>query len=80
MPVAIGMLAAPALAADSAAGTVFGGAQMREVYRIRLGGHLENGCKALYRLKVTIVRFSGTPLARKLNQEGTPVLQERSTS
>jgi uncharacterized protein len=41
------------------------------------GGHLENGCRVLYRLEVTVAKFSGTPLARKLNKEGTPVLQEK---
>ena len=38
------------------------------------GGHLENGCRVLYRAELTIVRFGGTPLARKPNKAGVPVL------
>jgi predicted DNA-binding protein with PD1-like motif len=41
------------------------------------GGHLENGCKVLYRAEITIAKFSGTRLARKPNKEGVPVLQAR---
>ena len=41
------------------------------------GGHIENGCKVLYRLELTIAKFSGTPLARKPNREGTPLLQAK---
>jgi hypothetical protein len=41
------------------------------------GGHLENGCKVLYRLELTIAKFSGTPLARKVNPQGIPALQEK---
>ena len=41
------------------------------------GGHLEKGCKVLYRAEVTIAKFSGTPLARKNNKEGVPVLQKK---
>ena len=41
------------------------------------GGHLENGCKVLYRAEITIAKFSGTRLARKQNQEGVPMLQPR---
>ncbi len=40
------------------------------------GGHLENGCKVLYRAEVTIAKFSGVRLARTPNAEGVPVLQE----
>jgi len=39
------------------------------------GGHLENGCRVLYRAELTIAKFSGTPLARKANKEGVPLLQ-----
>ncbi len=39
------------------------------------GGHLEKGCRVLYRAELTIAKFSGVPLARKLNREGTPLLQ-----
>jgi len=41
------------------------------------GGHLEKGCKVLYRAELTIVKFSGAPLARKPNKEGTPLLQAK---
>jgi len=41
------------------------------------GGHLENGCRVLYRAEVTIAKFSGTALARKPNKDGIPVLQAR---
>jgi predicted DNA-binding protein with PD1-like motif len=39
------------------------------------GGHLENGCRVLYRAEVTIAKFSGPTLARKPNKTGVPVLQ-----
>lgn len=41
------------------------------------GGHLEKGCKILYRGEVTILKFSGTPLARKPNAQGIPMLQPK---
>ena len=41
------------------------------------GGHLEKGCRVLYRAELTIIKFSGAPLARKLNREGTPLLQAK---
>lgn len=41
------------------------------------GGHLEKGCRALYRAELTIAVFEGAPLARKPNREGTPVLQSK---
>ena len=41
------------------------------------GGHIENGCKVLYRAEVTLVKFSGTPLARKANKDGIPMLQKK---
>ena len=41
------------------------------------GGHLEKGCRVLYRAELTIAKYSGVPLARKLNQEGTPLLQKK---
>jgi predicted DNA-binding protein with PD1-like motif len=41
------------------------------------GGHLENGCRVLYRAELTVARFSGAPLARKKNKEGVPVLQRK---
>ena len=41
------------------------------------GGHLEKGCRVLYRAELTIAKFSGTPLARKPNAQGVPVLQQK---
>ncbi len=41
------------------------------------GGHLEKGCRVLYRAEVTLAKFSGTPLARKANKEGVPMLQRK---
>jgi uncharacterized protein len=41
------------------------------------GGHLEKGCRVLYRAEVTLVKFAGAPLARKNNAEGVPVLQQK---
>jgi len=41
------------------------------------GGHLEKGCKVLYRAELTIAKFSGVPLARKPNAQGVPVLQRK---
>jgi uncharacterized protein len=41
------------------------------------GGHLENGCRVLYRAEVTVAKFSGTALARKPNKEGVPMLQTK---
>lgn len=41
------------------------------------GGHLEKGCKVLYRAELTIAKFRGRPLARKPNREGVPVLQAK---
>jgi len=39
------------------------------------GDHLENGCRVLYRVELTIAKLTGTPLARKPNKDGTPALQ-----
>ncbi len=41
------------------------------------GGHLEKGCRVLYRAEITIAKFSGAALARKLNKEGVPLLQSK---
>lgn len=41
------------------------------------GGHLENGCKVLYRAELTIAKFAGSPLARKPNEAGVPMLQRK---
>jgi predicted DNA-binding protein with PD1-like motif len=48
---------------------------MSTIKRGAFGGHLEKGCKVLYRVEVTIAKTSGPPLERKLNQEQTPALQ-----
>jgi uncharacterized protein len=41
------------------------------------GGHLEKGCRVLYRAELTVAKFSGMPLARKPNKNGVPVLQRK---
>ncbi len=41
------------------------------------GGHLENGCRVLYRAELSIAKFRGTALARTPNKEGVPVLQRK---
>jgi predicted DNA-binding protein with PD1-like motif len=41
------------------------------------GGHIENGCKVLYRAEVTIAKFSGSALERKANKDGVPMLQKK---
>ena len=41
------------------------------------GGHLEKGCKVLYRAELTLAKFSGTALARKPNAQGVPVMQRK---
>jgi predicted DNA-binding protein with PD1-like motif len=41
------------------------------------GGHLENGCRVLYRAEITIAKFSGVALARSLNKDGIPMLQRK---
>lgn len=41
------------------------------------GGHLEKGCRVLYRAEVTIAKFSGPALERKPNKEGIPMLQPK---
>jgi predicted DNA-binding protein with PD1-like motif len=38
------------------------------------GGHLEHGCRVLYRAEVTLAKFSGPALARTPNPDGIPVL------
>jgi predicted DNA-binding protein with PD1-like motif len=40
------------------------------------GGHLEKGCRVLYRAEITIAKFAGVPLARRPNKEGVPMLQK----
>jgi predicted DNA-binding protein with PD1-like motif len=41
------------------------------------GGHLEKGCRVLYRAELTIAKFAGVPLARKANEAGVPILQRK---
>ncbi|MFB3777998.1 MAG: PPC domain-containing DNA-binding protein [Bryobacteraceae bacterium] len=50
---------------------------LSDLTRGAFGGHLEKGCRVLYRAELTIAKFSGLPLARKLNKEGTPLLQPK---
>ena len=38
------------------------------------GGHLENGCKVLYLGEVTIMKYKGQALTRKLNEYGIGLL------
>jgi predicted DNA-binding protein with PD1-like motif len=39
------------------------------------GGHIEPGCKVLYRAEITIARFSGPKVARLPNKDGVPMMQ-----
>lgn len=39
------------------------------------GGHLENGCRVLYRAEITIAKFDGPALERKPNPDGIDMLQ-----
>jgi predicted DNA-binding protein with PD1-like motif len=41
------------------------------------GGHLEKGCRVLYCAELTLAKFSGTPLVRKPNKDGVPLLQRQ---
>jgi uncharacterized protein len=41
------------------------------------GGHLEKGCRVLYRAELTVARFTGTQLTRRLNSAGVPILQRK---
>jgi predicted DNA-binding protein with PD1-like motif len=41
------------------------------------GGHLEKGCRVLYLGEVTIYRFEGPGLTRKVNDAGISVLREK---
>ena len=41
------------------------------------GGHLEKGCKVLYRAEITLSKFGGSKLERKVNKENVPVLTRR---
>ena len=41
------------------------------------GGHLEKGCRVLYRAEITIAKFDGPALARKPNKDGIPMLQAK---
>jgi predicted DNA-binding protein with PD1-like motif len=50
---------------------------LSNIKRGAFGGHLENGCRVLYRVELTVAKFSGSPLARKPNKDGTPALQEK---
>jgi uncharacterized protein len=39
------------------------------------GGHLEKGCRVLYLAEITIFRYAGPALTRKLNTNGISILQ-----
>jgi predicted DNA-binding protein with PD1-like motif len=41
------------------------------------GGHLEKGCRVLYLGEVTIVKYAGTALTRKDNENGISLLQAK---
>ena len=41
------------------------------------GGHLENGCRILYLGELTLVKYAGPSLTRKLNQNGVSVPQPK---
>jgi hypothetical protein len=41
------------------------------------GGHLEKGCKVLYRGEFTIAKFKGAALERKTNAAGVGILQPK---
>lgn len=41
------------------------------------GGHLEKGCRVLYRAEITIAKFYGPALVRKPNKDGIPMLQPK---
>lgn len=41
------------------------------------GGHLEKGCRVLYLAEVTVFRYTGPPLTRKLNQNGIDLSQPK---
>ena len=41
------------------------------------GGHLEKGCRILYLGEVTITKYSGPALTRKLNENGVSLLQAK---
>lgn len=41
------------------------------------GGHLEKGCKVLYRAELTLAKFSGVKVARLPNKAGVPVMQKK---
>lgn len=41
------------------------------------GGHLEKGCRVLYLAEITILRYDGPALTRKLNANGISILQAK---
>jgi hypothetical protein len=41
------------------------------------GGHLEKGCRVLYLAEVTIFRYAGPALTRKVNANGISILQPK---
>jgi uncharacterized protein len=41
------------------------------------GGHLEKGCRVLYLAEITIFRYTGPALTRKVNANGISILQAK---
>lgn len=41
------------------------------------GGHLEKGCRVLYLAEITILKYSGPPLSRKVNENGISLVEAR---
>jgi uncharacterized protein len=50
---------------------------LTEVGGAAFGGHLEKGCKVLYRAELTVAKFSGVKVARVLNKAGVGVMQKK---
>lgn len=41
------------------------------------GGHMEEGCKVLYLVELTIAEFDGPPMTRRPNEHGVNMLQKK---
>lgn len=42
-----------------------------------LGGHMEDGCKVLYLVELTIAEFDGSPMTRRPNEHGVKMLERK---
>ena len=42
-----------------------------------IGGHLEDGCRVLYLVELTIAEFDGSPMTRRPNEHGVKMLEEK---